>query len=223
MHSENLVKMYSGCSLVAEETAPYARGSQDAANPHCSTKVHASHLNSAPLKNQSKMWFTEWLCCFILCIFHYCFCKRRQADSRRSLENHEKRVFFDSKAGLHCHSPKTLRKLHHFQTPQFPRDHCAALSYNFWLKICDIFHTAPQPIFGPLHVAWTTTHPQNAAQEQAVNPLPSLSPSFHQRGGFYIASYFMFCISFHVQNTFLRVAGVFVFLAIHRPDSPLDF
>lgn len=55
MHSENLVKMYSGCSLVAEETALYARGSQDAANPNCSTKVRASHLNSAPLKNQSKM------------------------------------------------------------------------------------------------------------------------------------------------------------------------
>lgn len=89
-HSENLVKMYSGCSLVAEETALYAGGCRDAANPDRSTKVCGSCLDSAPLKNQSKMWFTEWLFCFMLCVFHYCFCKRRQPDRSRSLEDREK-------------------------------------------------------------------------------------------------------------------------------------
>lgn len=101
--------MCSECSLVAEEAALYSMGSQDAANLNCSTKVCGSHLDSAPLKTQSKLWFTEWLFCFILCFSLLFFQAKAGWYESLSLEPW-KQSFFDSKAGLHCYGPKTFEK-----------------------------------------------------------------------------------------------------------------
>lgn len=81
--------------------------------------------------------------------------------------------------------------------------------------------TSFMPLQGPTLALWMCVGPPltHKMLKQAVNLLAALSPSFHHPHGFYIASNFMFCVSFYVQNTFYRVMGNFVFLGIQRPDS----
>lgn len=66
-----------------------------------------------------------------------------------------------------------------FKPHNFPETTMQLYHKTFDWKHATYFSLLHKPIFGPLNMAWTTTHPQNAVQKQGINLL-LLSPSFSQ-------------------------------------------
>lgn len=198
--------MYSGCSLVAEGTALKTRGSQDAVNSNCSTKVRGSLLDSAPGKMSPECDFLSG--CYVSCSACCTIVGRS-----RFLEDHEKRVFFDSSPGWHCHGPKNLEKAPSLsnllisQRPPFSFIIKVLIENSQHLSHCSTTLWLFKRILGH--------HPPTKCSEPAgFTHLPSTSLVVST-----LLQNFMFYVSFYVQNTFFRVMGNFVFLGIQRPDS----
>lgn len=183
--------MYSGCSLVAEGTALKTRGFQDAVSSNCSTKVRGSLLDSEPWKMSPECDFLIGCCvsCSACCTI---------VGRSRFLEDHEKRVFFDSSPGWHCQ--KLGESSITFKPLNFPETTMQLYHKTFDWKLATSFTLLHSPLALQMYLGSPLTH-----KMQWTCWLHSLP--FHQPGGFYIASKFYVLCFFLCPKYLLKSNG----------------